>query len=390
MIILRKLFSLQEEIDWLRKMHPNWSESQINAKLNFSSKADKYISKMGNKSSQIKPKVTKFIKHPVYFSDTTDNLQQRNFGLIGKLAARRVGQLKTQQQNLINTLSQPKVIKSPEERRLTGKLLKQAKNNGIEVINFTPGSANAFRPEFLTSDQRNKLTQAVNSGVYLSQQELKPINAILQGKKIISVHGKKSSAAQIAHELGHNTGDTVKGNLFYEAKYPKVYADNFNNVSSNGISGLSSTSKEIVKKQMKPLKPNYNSAEIKKAMAKRIGNIGKEPKRESDSRFKALKMSLDNWKGYGPRVREEARATKNGLGFIKDFGASPGLQKESKQELGGALNTYKLQRKISVLEPIARYADKSVIGDVSGNINRQLSQNTSNAINTVYGRGGRF
>ncbi len=207
---------------------------------------------------------------------------------------------------------------------MTRKLLKYAKKDNVSVINFSPSGECSLRQEHVPLYHRFFYENRSGKPDRMDQ-------AVAKGKKIISVHGKKSSPAVIAHEWGHTSGNLAKGDVHYQPLYP-----------------------------------------------------------EDDSRFMNLGRSCINWIGEGPRVREEKRASKAGLRLMKDLGASKELQKKSKQELKDALKTYKMQRRIDALRPIAEYADSSIVEDVAGNINSQLSQNTSKAINTVYRKGGRF
>ena len=313
-------------------------------------------------------------------------LRQREFGLIGKLAARRINTLGNKQQDYIKKISTPRQ-KTEEEKQLTKKLLKDAKKSGVSVMNFAPGQESAFRPEFLTAEKTEMLKGAANSG-NLSEKESNLVNTLLQGKKIINVHGKNTSVGVMAHELAHTEGNTAKGNLFYEPQFPQVYNDRGYRVTGMEKIGLGATAN--MKQSAKTLKSPTTSPTKPTSGAKKLLESRSKIVPESDSRFKALGMSFRNWRGYAPRINEESRASNTGLDRLKDYGTSRGLLKSTKQELGDALQTYKLQRRIDTLRPIAAYANKSVVGDVAGKVNNQLSQNTSNAINTVYRKGGRF
>ena len=167
------------------------------------------------------------------------------------------------------------------------------------------------------------------------------ISTVEKGGKVISVHGKKSPVAAIAHEIGHNTGNPEKGNLSYLPEI--IYPGGKNNF-------------------------------------------------ENTSRLRALGLSMKNFLGKTPRVKEERRATREGLKLLrsKSIRASRGLQRDSRKYLKDCLKTYKLAREADLLRPIAAFADKSIIEDTAGKINSQLSQNTAEAINTVYRKGGRF
>lgn len=292
-------------------------------------------------------------------------LRQKSFGRIGKWAYDLVNKTKEEGKDLYkdyyNLSNAPK---SKEEKRLSRKLIKYAKDNGVDVMNISKGNNYAVNsksnnPQDLDSiiAGRSRAIQERSTSPFISNYKKSKLyksdvdslktnmrirRALGSGKGFINVHGGKSKVGTIGHEAFHILG-----------------------------------------------KRNFDIDNAKYDKAEKISNESLPT-----SRLDALKKSIQIGVNSIPRLREEAKASRGSIKWLKQNGASKSLLKSEKSRLKKAFGTYVLGTKYRILKPIAHYKDNNILDDTKNKLvqptNPTFTVSQGNTINTVYGKGGKF
>lgn len=275
-------------------------------------------------------------------------LRQKEFGLIGKVAdyfGRRAYESNKRNNAIINNQNS---IPINNQKQINNELFRAARKKKIVHADIRPGNEFAIIPKDLDENylntSRNNLRLARQRGRKNLTSQEKPI--ILKSKGalnggFVSV-GIKTNPYIVAHELGHIYDSDSK-------QYDKLM-NKFNKASEN------------------------------------LYNL----RNSEQSRYNAIKESINEAKRGLAEVRIEKRANKAGYSLLKDSKSGSNNLSEFSNSRKAPIKTYTSGNLMRVLEPIARYKDKSIIEDTARKINPRLSQNVSKAINTVYRRGGRF
>jgi hypothetical protein len=254
------------------------------------------------------------------------------------------------------------VQKTGEEKKLSRKLIKFAKNNGVDVINEVKGQNYAVdsddkgnieaidnhvtkrsniiqqRAKYIPNYKKSKLYKSDINDIKTSMRQRR---ALQNGRGYINVHGGKSRVGTIGHETFHILG-----------------------------------------------KRKFDLDNSKFEKAKEI------TKTAPTSRFDALKKSIQIGINNIPRLREEAKASRGSIKWLKQNGASKSLLKSERNRLKKAFGTYTSGMKYRMLTPIAHYKNNSILYDTKYKLSRltnpTFTVSQGRAINTVYGRGGKF
>lgn len=290
--------------------------------------------------------------------------RQKTFGLIGKLAYKLCDKLGKKNEDLNNQLeSYDNKSKSKESKQLSRKLIKFIKDQDVDVINERRGGAYAVdvRGNELSSFDNDveKKSRLLQWGVEHSRNpnykktdqyrdDLKQLKtamrqrkAVVSGKGYINVHADKTPLGVIGHEGFHILG-----------------------------------------------KKKFNAGNVK---SKKATQISKEL---PTSRIDALKKSLQIGYNYIPELREEAKASRGSIRWLKKNNASKDLIKSERRNLRNAFGTYVSENLRQTLLPIARYKNKSIVKDIKHELSKSViptfTEKQGKTINTVYRRGGKF
>ena len=288
-------------------------------------------------------------------------LRQKRFGLIGKLADKLQNKAYKENEDAYNSLIPYGSPKTKEEKRLSRKLIKYAKSRGIDVINMDKGKSYAVdRRGNDPSKYDNVLAdngKVIQNKMKILGQDYKNTNEYkrwlkitksamierkhLQNKGYVNIHGGKTGVGTIGHEVFHIDSDK------------KFDADN-----------------------------------------KKFKKVFKISETKPTSRFDALKKSLQIGYNYIPRLREEAKANRGSIKWLKQNGASKPLLKKVKENSRNAFKSYTTDLKYNMLKPIAYYKNSNIMKDTKNKLREPINPvatiSQGKAINKAYGKGGKF